>query len=98
MSLSLWTSAKKVKKKAKKSNINPTSSRSPIANSSPEKTAQLGQHINNITQLDSVGYPVQGLDYTTANDVVKDEWATDYAYGLEQASAREAMKFEGYVL
>lgn len=94
MSISLWTSAKKVKKKAKKSNINPTSPSSPIANSTPEKTAQLGQYIDNITNLESVGYPVQGLDYTTANDVVKDKWATDYAFGLEQASADKAMKFE----
>ncbi len=92
MSLSLWTSANKVKKKATKvKNGNPSTI---FANSTPEKSAELGQYINNITNLDSVGYPVQGLDYTTANDVVKDKWATDYAFGLEQASAREAMKFE----
>lgn len=65
-----------------------------FANSTPEKSAQLDQYINNITNLESTGYPVQGLDYTTANDVVKDKWATDYAFGLEQASAREAMQFE----
>ncbi len=92
MSISLWTSANKVKKKGSKvKNGNPSKI---FANGTPVKSAQLGQYINNITNLDSVGYPVQGLDYTTANDVVKDKWQTDYAYGLEQASAREAMQFE----
>lgn len=92
MSIDLWTSANKVKKKATKvKNGNPSKI---IANSTPEKAADLGQYINNITNLDTVGYPVQGLDYTTANDVVKDKWATDYAYGLEQASADKAMQFE----
>ncbi len=92
--MNLWTSAKKVKNKAKKANFNPASSSSPIANSTPKKSAQLGQYINNVTNLDSVSYPVQGLDYTNANDVAKDKWATDYAFGLEQASADKAMKFE----
>lgn len=92
MAIGLWTSAKNVKKKASKvKNGNPSVI---SANGTPKKAAQLGQYINNINQLDSVGYPVQGLDYTTANDVVKDKWATDYAYGLEQASADKAMQFE----
>lgn len=92
MAISLWNSAKKVKNKAKPvKNGNPSNI---FSNGSPKKTAQLGQYINNVTQLDSVGYPVQGLDYTAANDVVKDKWATDYAFGLEQASADKAMKFE----
>lgn len=92
MAINLWTSARNVKKKSK-----PVKSGNPnniFSNSTPEKSAQLGSYINNITNLESVGYPVQGLDYTTANDVVKDKWATDYAYGLEQASADKAMKFE----
>lgn len=92
MAIDLWTSANKVKKKAKPiKNGNPSKI---FANGTPEKTAQLDSYINNITNLDSVGYPVQGLDYTTANDVARDKWATDYAYGLEQASADKAMKFE----
>lgn len=92
MALDLWTSAKKVKKKATPvKNGNPSKT---FSNGTPKKSAELGQYINNITQLDSIGYPVQGLDYTTANDVVKDKWATDYAYGLEQASADKAMQFE----
>lgn len=47
-----------------------------------------------INQLDELQYPVQGMDEVTARDVLKDKWATDYAYGLEQASADKAMQFE----
>ena len=47
-----------------------------------------------IYQLDEIDYPVQGMDETSARDVLKDKWQTDYAYGLEQASADKAMKFE----
>ncbi len=47
-----------------------------------------------ITQLDDLNYPVEGMDETSARDVLKDKWQTDYAYGLEQASADKAMKFE----
>ena len=47
-----------------------------------------------ITQLDELDYPVAGMDETSARDVLKDKWQTDYAYGLEQASADKAMKFE----
>lgn len=49
---------------------------------------------NPVNQLDELQYPVQGMDETTALDVLKDKWQTDYAYGLEQASADKAMKFE----
>ncbi len=47
-----------------------------------------------INQLDELQYPIQGLDDVTARDVLRDKWQTDYAYGLEQASADKAMKFE----
>lgn len=47
-----------------------------------------------INQLDDLEYPIQGMDEVTARDVLRDKWQTDYAYGLEQASAREAMNFE----
>ena len=47
-----------------------------------------------INQLDEVDYPIQGLDDVTARDVLRDKWATDYAFGLEQVSADKAMKFE----
>lgn len=87
MSISLWTSAKSLKQ-AKKA------SKDVIANSTREKVAEFGQYLNNITNLESVGYPVQGLDYNTSQDVIKDKWATDYAYGLEQVSADKAMQFE----
>lgn len=49
---------------------------------------------NPINQLDELEYPVQGMDKVTARDVLRDKWQTDYAYGLEQASADKAMKFE----
>ncbi len=49
---------------------------------------------NPINQLDELNYPIQGMDEVTARDVLKDKWQTDYAYGLEQASADKAMKFE----
>ncbi len=45
-------------------------------------------------QLDELRYPVEGMNETTARDVLRDKWQTDYAYGLEQASADNAMKFE----
>ena len=47
-----------------------------------------------IYQLDELDYPVEGINETSARDVLKDKWQTDYAYGLEQASADKAMKFE----
>ncbi len=47
-----------------------------------------------INQLDDLEYPVQGLDKVSARDVLRDKWQTDYAYGLEQASADKAMQFE----
>lgn len=49
---------------------------------------------NPLNQLDEVDYPIQGMDEVTARDVLKDKWQTDYAYGLEQASADKAMQFE----
>ena len=49
---------------------------------------------NPINQLDELDYPIQGMDEVTARDVLKDKWQTDYAFGLEQASADKAMKFE----
>lgn len=47
-----------------------------------------------LNQLDDLEYPIQGMDDVTARDVLRDKWQTDYAFGLEQASAREAMQFE----
>lgn len=47
-----------------------------------------------INQLDELDYPIQGMDKVTARDVLRDKWQTDYAYGLEQASADKAMQFE----
>lgn len=47
-----------------------------------------------INQLDDLEYPIQGIDKVTARDVLRDKWQTDYAYGLEQASADKAMQFE----
>lgn len=47
-----------------------------------------------INQLDDIQYPIQGMDEVTARDVLRDKWQTDYAFGLEQASADKAMKFE----
>lgn len=49
---------------------------------------------NPINQLDDLEYPIQGMDEVTARDVLRDKWQTDYAYGLEQASADKAMQFE----
>lgn len=45
-------------------------------------------------QLDELEYPVDGMNETTARDVLRDKWQTDYAFGLEQASADKAMQFE----
>lgn len=47
-----------------------------------------------LEQLSDLGYPTYGMDGVTARDVLKDKWQTDYAYGLEQASADKAMQFE----
>lgn len=49
---------------------------------------------NPVNQLDELQYPVQGMDEVTARDVLRDKWQTDYAFGLEQASADKAMQFE----
>ncbi len=47
-----------------------------------------------LNQLSDLGYPTYGMNGVTARDVLKDKWQTDYAYGLEQASADKAMQFE----
>ena len=47
-----------------------------------------------LSQLSDLGYPTYGMNGVSARDVLKDKWATDYAFGLEQASADKAMKFE----
>lgn len=47
-----------------------------------------------LDQLSDLGYPIYGMDGVSARDVLKDKWQTDYAFGLEQASADQAMQFE----
>lgn len=48
-------------------------------------------------RVSDLGYPTFGMDGVTARAVLMDKWQTDYAFGLEQASADKAMQFEKHM-